>query len=391
VNGGGVDGRRSTLTVAVDAGPLLGARTGIGQFTAHLIDALRALDAPPAIVPYVLSGRAPLQPGVRRLPYPARLALLAWGRFDRPNARHALRGVDVVHGTNYVVPPTGWPTVVTVHDCSPVTRPDLVHPVVRAFVPVLRRAIARGAWVHTPSQFVADQVVDLLGAPAGRVRAIPHGAPPPLPTREVLDATAWPAGLEVLAGRRYVVALGTREPRKNLATLVNAFAHVGAAHPDVLLALVGPPGADDDAIATAVRTLPPAVRDRVIVHGYVDDDGRARLLADATALVYPSLDEGFGLPLLEAMAAGVPAVVGRVGAVPEVAGDAALLVDPVDVDALAAAIVRLLVDEPLRNDLVARGHTRAARYTWAGTAAAMVDLYRDAMTDIARPSGPLRR
>jgi glycosyltransferase involved in cell wall biosynthesis len=115
-----------------------------------------------------------------------------------------------------------------------------------------------------------------------------------------------------------------------------------------------------------------------VVHGFVDDAGRARLLTRASVLAYPSLDEGFGLPLLEAMAAGLPAVATRAGAVPEVAGDAALLVDPLDVDELASAVGRLLGDDGLRRSLVDRGRAQAAGFTWEGTAAAMLDLYREA-------------
>ena len=373
---------RQDLVVALDVGPLVGARTGIGQFTANLLDAMRALDTPPMIVPYVLSGRAALEPGVRRLPYPARAALAVWGRVDWPTARRALRGADVVHGTNFVVPPTGWPTVVTVHDCSPITRPDLVHPVVRAFVPVLRRAIDRGAWVHTPSQFVADQVVELLGAAPARVRAIPHGVAPVGPPTG--DPPLWPDALEAVRDNRYVLALATREPRKNLATLVRAFAPVAARLPDVHLALVGPAGSDDDAIRAAVDALHEPVRRRVVVHGYVADDVRTALLAGAAVLAYPSLDEGFGLPLVEAMAAGVPVVAARAGALPEVAGDAARLVDPIDVDALATALIDVLDDDPRRAAMIARGHANVARFSWAATAAAMVELYRDAAMENAR-------
>ena len=373
---------RQDLAVALDVGPLVGARTGIGQFTANLLDALRALDPAPTILPYVLSGRAPLQAGVRRLPYPARGALAAWGHVDWPTARRALRGADVVHGTNFVVPPTGWPTVVTVHDCSPITRPDLVHPVVRAFVPVLRRAVARGAWVHTPSQYVADQVVELLGAAPARVRAIAHGVAPVGP--RPASATPWPAGLESLRDRRYVLAVATREPRKNLATLVRAFGPVAARLPDVHLALVGPPGSDDEAIRSAVDALDEPVRLRVVVHGYVADDVRTTLLAGAAMLAYPSIDEGFGLPLVEAMAAGVPVVAARAGALPEVAGDAALLVEPADVDALAAAMMTVLTDIEQRAVLIARGHANIARFSWAATAAAMVELYRDAAMENTR-------
>ena len=372
-----MDARRGALTVAIDIGSLIGRPTGVGRFTGHLVEALDALPEPPQLRRYVLSGRAALPAGVVRLPYPARAALAAWGRADHPRGRRALRGADVVHGTNFVAPPTRWPTVITVHDCSPLTHPAMVHAVVRTFVPVLRRAVAAGAWIHTPSAYVADQVRELLAT--DRVRAIPHGSPAPLPA----DAAgrALPPPLDELAGRPYVLAVGTVEPRKNLPRLVAAFGLLAADDADLHLVLAGPSGAGTDAVAAAVARLDGHARGRVVLTGWIDEAVRERLLAGARALAYPSLDEGFGLPLLEAFGAGVPTVAASAGSLPEVAGDAALLVDPTDVDALAAALDAALHDDAERARLVAAGRRRLPGYAWSTTAASMVDLYREAMAD----------
>ena len=370
------------LTVAIDTGPLIGNRTGIGQFTALLLDALRQLDEPPTVVPYVLSGRATLPPGTRRLPYPARAALAMWGRSDHPQPRRALRGVDVVHGTNFVVPPTTLARVVTVHDCSPITRPDLVDPVVRAFVPVLRRAIARGAFVHVPSAFVGDQVHDLLRARRDQIRVIHHGAPP---AEAIAPDTTLTGPLARLAGRPFVLALGTREPRKNLVTLVRAFGVLAVRQRDVMLALVGPPGSDDASIDAAIGALDASARTRVVVHGFVGGDERAALFHHATMLAYPSLDEGFGLPMIEAMAAGVPVVAARAGALPEVAGEAAVLVDPHDIDDVAGALGDVVDDAARRGALRRAGLANVARFSWAASARSMVELYRDAVAS-SRPT-----
>lgn len=366
------------LRVAVDVGSLVGRPTGVGRFTGELVAALEALSEPPELVRYVLSGRAELPPGVRRLPYPARPALEAWGRFGRPRPRRTLRGVDVVHGTNFVVPPGPWPRVVTVHDCSPLTHPERVSPVVRLFVPVLRRAVAGGAWVHTPSAYVAGQVAELLGT--GRVRAIPHGAPP-VRSGPPPEPAERPAAMAALGGRPYVLAVGTLEPRKNLVRLVDAFGRVAGSRPDLGLVLAGPPGADAPAVGSAVAALPAAVRSRVAVTGWVDDDTREWLLAGAALFAYPSLDEGFGLPLLEAFAAGVPVLAADAGSLPEVAAGAAALADPLDTDGLADALARLLDDDGRRAALVAAGRARLGAFDWAATASAMVDLYRDAGAD----------
>jgi glycosyltransferase involved in cell wall biosynthesis len=311
-----------------------------------------------------------VRPAPNRIPLPPRLLHQLWARVDWP----PLPGVraDVLHGTNFVVPPSGRASgvrarVVTVHDLTTLRFPHLATPLTRPFPSLVRRAIRGGAWVHTPSSFVAAEVVDLLGADPSRVRAIPHGLSPPGPARtdskHVFDF-------------RYVLALGTIEPRKDLPTLVRAFDALAATDPELRLVVAGPPGwgaGDFDAACDRA-----GARDRIVRMGWVDDDQRAALLAQAAVFAYPSLYEGFGLPPLEAMAAGVPVVATRAGALPEVLGDAALLVEPGDADALAQALAEVLTDESRRAGLVERGHRQAGARRWDVTAAAMADLYRDA-------------
>jgi glycosyltransferase involved in cell wall biosynthesis len=360
-------------SVAIDVGPTLGPTTGVGRFVTHLLDALAALPEPPSLRRYVLSFRARLPEGVQRLPYPAGVTLRAWGRGDRPSARRPLAGADVVHGTNYVVPPSGHPSVVTVHDCSFLTRPQLVNRTVRSFGPVLQRAVDRGAWVHTPSVYVARQAGELLGT--ARVRVIPHGPPtPPTP----LPTVAPLAGLD---GRPYVLAVGTREPRKNLARLVEAFGLLHADQPDLALVLVGQDGPDRPNIDAAVAALPRAAAEQVLLTDWLSEDQRAGVLARARALAYPSLDEGFGFPLLEAMQAGVPVVAAAAGAIPEVAADGALLVDPHDASALAAALALATTDTEVAARLVAAGRARLAAFSWTKSAEAFAALYGEAAMD----------
>ena len=145
--------------------------------------------------------------------------------------------------------------------------------------------------------------------------------------------------------------------------------------------LAGAPGSDSAAVAAAVAALAPAVGRRVVCTGWIDEATRQRLLAGAAALAYPSLDEGFGLPVLEAYGADVPVVAADAGALPEVTGDAALLVDPTDADALAEALRRVLDDDAERTRLVAAGRRRLAAHDWSTSAAAMLDLYRDARAE----------
>lgn len=361
------------LRVALDATPLLGRPTGVGAFVAGALGALAA-DEGLALSAYALSlrGRAALAsrlpPGVRALerPMPAGALVRLWARADAPPAEWWTGPVDVVHGTNFSVPPARAASeVVTVHDLTPLRFPELASAATRLFPAVVRRALARGAHVHTPSAFVAAEVVELLGADADRVHPVHHGIP----------GTGAPPGPSPVDGP-YVLALGTVEPRKGLPGLVAAFDAVAGAHPGLRLVVAGPDGWGVEAFDAALAQA--AHRDRVVRLGWVDQRAAAALLAGARVLAYPSLYEGFGLPPLEAMAAGVPVVATRAGALPEVLGDAACLVPAGDHQALAEALALVLGDDDARAGLVARGRVRVDRFSWEACARGLTGLYRQA-------------
>jgi len=366
-------------SVAIDVTPLLGARSGIGNAVGEILAALRELEPAQPVVPYTLSLRArrlrgDAPAGTRFVPWPARVLLRSWARADTPRIDRWLEPATVVHATNYLVPPSRLPTLVSIYDCSFVRFPELCTPEVRALVPIVRRAIARGVTVHTSSEFVANEIDELFGpglASAGRLVVIPLGTP------ELGDVACMPAALtRAIGGFPFVVAISTLEPRKNLPRLVRAFATLAHDHPDLRLVLAGRDGPDRPAVDDAIARLPSTARDRVVLAGHVDDAARRALLDTASVLAYPSIYEGFGFPLLEAMSAGVPVVAARAGSIPEVAGDAALLVEPTDERALAAAIDRVLTDDATRTDLVARGRERLAVFSWPKTARALAACYR---------------
>jgi glycosyltransferase involved in cell wall biosynthesis len=371
-----VPNRTAVLRVALDATPLFGARTGVAMFASGVLGALAArTDVEPSAYAVTWRGRGRLSEmvpngiDVARGPMAARPLRWAWKRWDHPALEWWTGSVDVVHGTNFVVPPTRRAAeVVTVHDLTPMRFPELAHAATLAYEPLIRRALDRGALVHTPSAFVAAEVADHFGVGRDRVHPVAEGIPD---LRDVKPDD------QVTGGAPYVLTIGTVEPRKDHPTLVRAFDAVAAAEPDLRLVIAGPDGWGAAALADAMAAV--GHRDRVVRLGYVDDEARAGLLKGATVFAFPSVYEGFGLPPLEAMRAGVPVVATDAGSLPEVLGDAALLVPVGDVDALAAALASAVGDAAVRARLVEAGRARAARYSWDQCGDGLVAVYRKAM------------
>jgi glycosyltransferase involved in cell wall biosynthesis len=327
---------------------------------------------------HVLDGRVPHGARVVGRAMPARPLQLAWRHSETPPVEWFIGATDVVHGTNFVVPPArSAARIVTVHDLTVVRYPEMCEPETLRFPALVRRAVSHGAWVHTPSKYVAEEVVEAFGIDPGRVRAVHHGTPrvSPRPSAEPVPE-GLPGGLPE-GTRRYVLAIGTAEPRKDLPGLVRAFDSI-AGNPelgDVALVIVGQAGWGSDALESAVAGS--RFRSRIALAGYVADLGG--VLAGATVLAYPSLYEGFGLPTLEAMAAGVPVVTTTAGALPEVVGEAALLVSPGATEELAEALESVLTDEVQRRGLAERGLQRASLFRWEACARGLTDLYREAV------------
>ncbi len=365
-----------TLRVALDVTPTIGQPTGVGHHVAGLVDALRAHAAEVEIVPMVLSWAGRRQAGATHRPLPAKLRAL-WLRTDHPSVERFVGPVDVVHGTNFVVPPArSAAEIVTIHDLTVRRFPQLVRTENRAFVPLIERAVRRGAWVHAVSQSVADEVNNWLPNISTRVRSIYAG----IPTLAAADPTGLPETVlnRMAQQQRIVLSIGTEEPRKGLLALIDAIARLMHDHDDVIYMHAGPRGWQSDEIDRKLATLPATIADRVFRLGYVSDSQRSALLERSSVFAYPSVYEGFGLPPLEAMSMGLPVVATQVPALIEVLGDAALLVPVDDTDALHDALSRVLHDDALSDALSERGITRAARYRWDTMATDIVDLYRSA-------------
>jgi len=265
---------------------------------------------------------------------------------------------------------------VSVYDCWFLRHPEWASPVVRRAGDRLRRAVARGSYVHASSQATADEVKELLAT--DRVETIPLG-PPPVPPP--VAALATPAGLADVGGRRLIVAIGTEERRKDLPMLVEAFRQVAVRRDDVELVLAGARGDDSVGLERSLAGLSAAAAGRVRRLGAIDDATKHWLMRRAAVLAYPSLDEGFGFPILEAQLAATPVVASDVGAVAEIAGEGAVLVagrDPAD---FAAALDRTLDDGGLRLGLIEAGQRNVRRYSWDHTGARLTALYRRVAAD----------
>ena len=362
------------LRVAIDATPLLGPRTGVGVFTHELLCHLPAVGVEPVAYATSWRGRGRLAAAVPAgvevcgRPQAARPLRMLWRRFDAPPIEWWSGRVDVVHGPNYVVPPARRAaTLMTIHDLTFHHHPEMSTRDTLQYPGLIDRALRRGAWVHTESRFVAEEIRDHYSVDPERIVVVPLGV-------SALPDASPRRGQELAGGDRYVAAIGTVEPRKDLPLLVDAFDRLAGDDPELRLVIAGPDGWGADALAERIERSPH--RDRIVRLGWVSDEDRSALLRGARVLAYPSRYEGFGFPPLEAMSVGTPVVTTAVGALPEVVGDAATMVEPADADALAGAIDTLLDGGPERDRLIGAGRDRAAHFSWEACARGLADLYR---------------
>ncbi len=371
------------MRIGFDVTPLCGTSpTGVGVYTAQLLTHLQILlDEPP--LPLVHQNNGLWHDGRVRLPArvlasPFRLNKTLWMQAILPfQVRHV--GVDLCHFTNGVAPLLcSVPMVVTLHDASLWLYPQY-HYLRRllAMRPLIPWVVRRARAVITVSESARRDLIRVLGLPRSKVHVVYEA---PASCFRPLPPGRWQARLRARYGlpARYVLYVGTIEPRKNLVRLIRAMALLHTNYRlDCGLVVVGPRGWKDRVVFETVARL--GLTDQVRFLGYVPTEDVCALYNLADVFVFPSLYEGFGLPVLEAMACGAPVVTSRVGALAEVAGGAAALVDPRDETHIAAALARVLTDGTYAAHLRASGRARAAQFGWTRAATETVAVYRRAL------------
>jgi alpha-1,3-rhamnosyl/mannosyltransferase len=382
------------MKVILNVDAITAPLTGIGRYALELarglarhreVEALRLYSAYRWVddPEHALAANRTIAAARRNVPFKS-AALEAYTQLRSAMFRLHTRSLHdwLLHTPNYVLMPFAGPALTTVHDLSWLNHPE-THPVerIRFLDRHLPRTLERAAAIFTDSEFVADEIVTKLGVPRARLRVVPLGVDAAYRPRD-RDELADVRAKHALSGSAYLLVVATQEPRKNLARLARAYAALPTAlraqHP---LVIAGGRGWLNQELE---RTLAPLeARGEVRRLGYVDEGDLPLLYAGAHAFAFPSLYEGFGLPVLEAMASGVPVLTSRGSSLAEIARDGdggiALCIDPLDERAMRDGLERLLTDDTWRMQATARGLQRAAGFSWARCVDATVAVYREVL------------
>lgn len=370
--------------IAIDYTPAYEQGGGIGRYVRELTAAL-ALEDPVTDYRLFVAGSKRNQlshpPGPnfdwRTTILTPRWLARIWQRAQLPLPVEAFTGpVDLFHATDFVLPPTFPRTrsLLTVHDLSFIRVPDAASPSLRRYLEaVVPRSVKRADHVLADSQATKDDLMEFYRTPADKISVLYSAVDSrfgPVTDESALQEVLDRHGLKDLA---YVLSVGTVQPRKNYSGAIRALSRLRDEGIDLHYAVAGGSGWLEDEMYRSIRDT--AMDDRVHILGFVPDEDLPALYSGARALLAVSLYEGFGLPVLEAMACGTPVITSNLSSLPEVAGDAGVLVDPLDTEAISDAIRRLLTDGALRKQLVAAGFEHVKRFSWARAASQLKSIY----------------
>ncbi len=379
--------RDEPLRVGINATALLSPRTGIGQYVYHLgRECLEADDISPSFFygNWKTQLRAQPLPNIdtiktyikKAVPWSYEIkSLIFQAQFSLGLLKNR---IDVYHEPNYLAFRFPGPSVITVHDLSWIRHPE-THPKQRlaAMDRHFPRSLARASAILTDCSFVKQELVETFGLDPARVTPVLLGVSPDFFPRAPAECNAFLAD-HGLAHGHYVLSVGTLEPRKNIPALIDAYSMLPAdLQQRFPLVLVGMRGWLTSALEARMKPL--VERGVIKPLGYVADEMMPLIYSGAAAFVFPSLYEGFGLPPLEAMACGAPVISSSSSSLPEVVGDAGILVDPLNVDALAESLRHVLEDRVFAEVLAQQGIRRAAGFSWKKTAVETIAVYRRAL------------
>jgi glycosyltransferase involved in cell wall biosynthesis len=287
--------------------------------------------------------------------------------------------VDLYHATDFVLPPTLSKTrkIVTVHDLSFVRVPDAASSSLKAYLDVVvPRSILNADHVIADSQATKDDLIDLYATPSYKITVLLSGIDSRYQNR-VVGSILTIRNKYKISNSPYLFTVGTIQPRKNYTRVIRALKILREHGYDLCLVIAGGKGWLEDEMYQTIRET--AMGDYVHLIGFADETDLPALYSGAVCVPFPSLYEGFGFPVLESMACGTPVVTSNVSSLPEVAGDAALLVNPLDVEEIAHAIQRILDDSELRQTLIQRGLEQVKYFTWEQSARNLKQIYTDVL------------
>lgn len=367
--------------IAIDYTPAYEQGAGIGRYVRDLVDTLVIADETydyrlfiAGIAQKPLPALAKFNVSWRTTHISPKWFARLWHRARLPFPVETFTGkVDLFHATDFVLPPTlpQTRTLLTVHDLSFVRVPEAASPRLKAYLDaVVPRSVCRADHVLADSQATKEDLIELYGIQSDKITVLLSGVDPRF-KRTSLSLTT--RNKYQIGDRPYILSVGTVQPRKNYGRLIQALARLRADGLDLSLVIIGGKGWLTDPIYETLGQT--GMREFVRFTGFVDEADLPALYSGAACFAFPSLYEGFGLPILEAMACGVPVVTSNLSSLPEVAGDTALMVDPYDLDALTDALRHLIEDSALRERLIAGGYERARQFTWRASADHLRQIY----------------
>lgn len=376
------------MIVGVEATSLIGPRSGVGHTTASIVEALVGIDEGIEVVLLPISLRrggwvrdaVPDHPRIRvaRNRLPAKVANFIWSRAEWPPAELFCGAIDVFWGPNFILPPLVKAAgVITIHDLAFIKVPETCSEAVLAYKDSVPKMVGRANRIIVPSKFTAQELGEWLPAERERIRVVYPGIRRAFRER---GGDLTPPRRDALGVKDpYAAFLGTLELRKNVDGLLRSFEQVRTVHPEAQLVLIGKPGPGWDTISARHESL--INSDAVRVVGHLPDAEAAALVRGAKVFVYPSRYEGFGIPPLEAMAAGTPVVAAKAASLPEALGDHARWIDPDDTDGMASAISDHF-DGSSDPAAIEAARSWSVDFSWGASAASTIGVFTEAIAEV---------